>query len=54
MQDRIGGVYDIGAHSVEYVIADDAGLKAYCSFKLKVTGENIHIISFMRWYCWYC
>ena len=40
MQDRIGGVYDIGAHTVEYVISDRAGNEAYCSFKIKVTGRE--------------
>lgn len=38
MQDRIGGVYDIGAHSVDYVITDLEGNQAFCSFKIKVTG----------------
>jgi len=40
MQDRIGGVYDIGAHSVDYVITDLEGNQAFCSFKIKVTDKE--------------
>jgi len=38
MEDVIGGYYDLGAHIIEYVVRDAAGLESYCRFKIKVTG----------------
>ena len=40
MQDKIGGVFDIGAHEVNYVIEDPSGNTATCSFKIKVNGNH--------------
>lgn len=40
MQDKIGGVFDIGSHSVEYVVTDQAGNNATCRFKIKVDGMS--------------
>ena len=39
MQDVIGGVYDIGSHSIDYVVADGSGLRSKCSFKILVQGK---------------
>lgn len=38
MQDKIGGLYNICAHLITYVIADKAGLQSTCLLKIKVNG----------------
>lgn len=51
MQDRIGGLYDIGAHEIIYVISDKTGLQSTCVFKIKVNGELLMQELFDVWWC---
>lgn len=41
MQDQIGGIFNIGPHTVDYTVRDKIGLESYCSFKIKVNGMLI-------------